>query len=128
MTENGLPDEKPDGKTAAALALAQGRATDEAGTAGGVSGRTVRRWLAQDPDFRRDVSRLRGELLDRAIGYLAAASVDAVTTLHQSLKAEAEPVRVRAATAILSSNVTLRESVDLERRIIELETAAQENR
>lgn len=107
------------------LALARGASTDAAGAAGGISGRTVRRWL-QDDAFQAKVSALRAELLGRTVGQLVDAATEAVATLRGSLSAESEAVRVRAAVAILNALVTLRESVDLEVRIGALEAAAQQ--
>ncbi|MGW3352567.1 helix-turn-helix domain-containing protein [Nonomuraea rubra] len=115
------------GENAVVLALAQGKTTDQAAQAGGVSGRTVRRWLADDHAFAARVKELRGELLDRAVGALVDASLEAIATLRCSLHAESESVRVRAATAILNAMVSIRESVDLEERLAALEAAERES-
>lgn len=109
-------------ENAVLLALAQGSTTDQAGKAAGVSGRTVRRWMA-DPDFAARVAELRAELLARTVGALVDASLDAVRTLRECLKARSEATRVRAATALLNALVVVRESVDLEQRLAALEAA-----
>lgn len=119
MTADGLRRDK----NAVLLALAQGHSTDAAGRAGGVSGRTVRRWLADDADFRAKVGALRRELLDQTVGGLADAAVEAVATLRAMLEADSEAVRVRAARAILTAVITVRESVDIEERLAALEAA-----
>lgn len=114
------------GENAVILALAQGRSTDEAGRAGGVTGRTVRRWL-EDPSFAARVSEVRVQILDRTVGALVDASLDAVATLREmAVNAQSEAVRVRASTAILNALVVVRESVDLEQRLAALEAAGKD--
>jgi hypothetical protein len=120
-TENVLPE----GKLAAVFALARGRSTTEAAGAAKVTDRTIRRWL-DDPDFRAEVHKLRSNLLGQTVGALVDAAIEAVATLRASLTADSEPVRVRAAVAILSSVVTIRETADLEERIAALEAEAEQ--
>jgi hypothetical protein len=102
------------------LALARGRTQTDAAQAGDVSERTVRRWL-EDPEFRAEVTALRGELLDRTVGGLVDAAGDAVATLRRALDSDDVVVQVRAARAILHALITVRESADLEARIAALE-------
>lgn len=114
------------GENAVILALAQGRSTDEAGKAGGVTGRTVRRWL-EDPSFAARVSEVRVQILDRTVGALVDASTEAVATLRELMtSSESDNVRMRAALGILDAAVTMRESLELERRIAALEDAMRE--
>lgn len=112
------------GKTAAAVSLAKGETVAAAADAAGVNERTVRRWLADD-EFAARVGELRSTMIDNAVGQLADAAGEAVQTLREMLAAESEPVRVRAARAILAAVVVLRESVELEDRLAELERSAQ---
>jgi hypothetical protein len=114
------------GETAVILALAQGCSTDEAGRAGGVTGRTVRRWMT-DPTFAARVSEMRVQILDRAVGALVGASTEAVATLRELMRgSSSDNVRMRAALGILDAVVTMRESLELERRIAALEDAMKE--
>ncbi|MGS2640252.1 helix-turn-helix domain-containing protein [Streptosporangium sp. G12] len=113
------------GENAVLLALASGVSIADAARAGGVSPRTVNRWL-DNHAFTTQVAELRAQLLGRTVGALIEASVEAVATLRCSLHADSEAVRVRAATAILSAVITIRESVDLEERLAALETAEKE--
>jgi hypothetical protein len=85
----------------------------------------LKRWQ-HDPDFQQRVRDLRGQLLDSVLGRLADAAVKAVTTLEESLTAESEQTRVRAALGILSTLVSVRSAVDIEERVAALEAAAQE--
>jgi HEAT repeat protein len=93
----------------------------------GVSERTAtRRWA--DPEFRRRVSVLRGELVGQALGRLADAMTSAANVLRQLLAAESENVRLGAARSLLELGVKLRESVELEERLQSLEERMKENR
>jgi len=106
-----------------ALELAAGRTVAEAAQAAGFSERTAYRRL-EDPGFRRHISAIRGEMVSRATGRLADVSAKAVETLSALLSAESETVRLGAARSILELGTKLREANELERRITELEGAA----
>jgi hypothetical protein len=106
---------------ALALALAAGQTLRDAAAAVGIGERTAtRRWA--DPAFRRRVAELRGGMVSRALGTLADGMSDAAGTLRKLLDAEAESVRLGAARSILELGTKLRESVELEERMAELET------
>ncbi|WP_432020966.1 hypothetical protein [Streptomyces sp. 1222.5] len=116
-------EDQPTGRLAVVVALAAGATTDEAAAQGSVSGTTVRRWLRTDKDFANEVRQARAELLQRALGLLSEGAVAAVLALRKLLEAESESVRARAASTILTTLITVRDSVDLERRVTELEAA-----
>ncbi|WP_067470193.1 helix-turn-helix domain-containing protein [Actinomadura macra] len=118
------------GKVAAAAVLAAGKPKAEAARVAGVSPRTVQRW-SQDEQFRTLVTARRAEMLDHALGALADAAGEAVATLRASLRAEPSEARVTAARvgaarAILSMLVPLKEVLDLEERIGQLEARSGE--
>jgi hypothetical protein len=109
---------------ALALALASGQTLRAGAAAAGVAERTAtRRWA--DPAFRRRVGELRGELVGRALGRMADGMADAADVLRQLLAAQSESVRLGAARALLELGVRLRESVELESRLVELERRAE---
>lgn len=114
------------GETEVLAALARGHSAAGAARSAGISDRTVRRWL-DDPAFAGRVEELRRTMLDAAVGQLADAAADAVSTLRLMLAADSEAVRVRAARAILAAVVVLRESLDLEERLAVLERLAEED-
>ena len=105
---------------ALALALASGKTITEAAVAAELSRRTVTRRVA-DPDFRRRVAELRAEMVARALGKMADGMAAAAETLRTSLDAEGESVRLGAARSILEMGNKLREAVELEERVAELE-------
>jgi hypothetical protein len=114
-------------KTAAVVTLARGGTVPAAAAAAAVSERTLYRWRA-DPGFAAEVSATRRQLLDEIVGGLADAGVDAVATLRSALEADSEAVRVRAASLILATLVTVRESVEAEERVAALEEHARSGR
>lgn len=115
----------PKNRPAVVLALARGQTTGQAATVGGVSARTVLRWL-EDDAFRQEIATTRTELLRLAVGRLAAGASAAVDTLVDALTSEKGQARVQAAKVLLESTLALRESLDLEERITALETADRE--
>jgi hypothetical protein len=105
---------------ALALAVAAGQTLRDAAAAVGVSERTAaRRWA--DAAFRLRVSNLRTEMVQRSLGRMADGMSDAAAKLRELLTAESESVRLGAARALLELGVKLRESVELEARLLAVE-------
>jgi HEAT repeat protein len=105
---------------ALALAVASGQSLRDAAGAAGVSERTAaRRWA--DAAFRRRVSALRGDMVQRCVGRMADGMAEAADVLRQLLKADSESVRLGAARSLLELGVKLREAAELAERIGELE-------
>ncbi|CAA9293305.1 MAG: hypothetical protein AVDCRST_MAG77-4946 [uncultured Chloroflexi bacterium] len=102
------------------MALAAGATYTDAGQRAGVSERTVARRM-EDTAFRAEVADCRRLMVERAIGQLADASTAAVATLRALLDAESDTARLGAARSILELGTKLRESVEMEARLIELE-------
>lgn len=110
---------------ALALAVATGQTLRDAAQQVGIGERTAsRRWA--DPGFRRRVSELRGDMVQRSLGRMADGMAEAADVLRQLLAAESESVRLGAARSLLELGVRLRESVELEERIATLERHAEE--
>ncbi len=108
---------------ALAVALAIGNTLRDAAFAIGIGERTAaRRWA--DPEFRRRVSELRGEMVGRALGRMADGMSEAADELRRLLAARSEAVRLGAARSLLELAVKLRESVELEHRLQTLEAQA----
>ena len=117
MAHNG----RKNADEALALALATGQTLRDAAAASSVAERRAFRRMA-DPVFRRRVGELRGEMVGRAVGRLADGSTEAVAALRKLLDAGTPPaVRLGAARAILELGTKLRESVELEQRLADLE-------
>jgi hypothetical protein len=81
--------------------------------------------LSVMPEFKSEVSRLRTEAMDAALGMLSTAASRAVERLQLMLECDEPSVVVRSATAILDRFSKLSESVDLRKRIEALEQKEQ---
>jgi hypothetical protein len=117
MSQNVAPVKK----SLLALALASGTSVPDAATQFGVSRRTVERALAK-PAFRRQVARLRGELIAGALGCMADNMTRAADRIARLLDSADEAVSLRAARTLLSLGIRLRDSVDVTDRIQEIES------
>jgi hypothetical protein len=103
-----------------ALALAQGQTIRDAAVSAGISERTAtRRWV--DADFRQRVSELRGDMVARASGLMAEGMCEGATKLRELLKARSEVVQLGAAKALVELTLKVRNEVELESRVRELE-------
>ncbi|MGV9875292.1 hypothetical protein ACWDUG_21595 [Streptomyces cellulosae] len=110
-------------KPAVIVALARGATAEQAAREGGVSGRTVRRWMEEDHDFAVAVQDARTELLTATVQHLAMGAAESVATLRQLLNHKDGRVQVQAARTMLDSYLAMYEMHDLDRRIKELENA-----
>ena len=110
----------PGKKMVLALALASGMTAAAAAEQEQVSLRTVRRRLA-NPAFRRLVARLRGQMLEAALGRLAENMTRAADKVARLLDSGNEAVALRAARTLMSLGLRLRDSVELADRIHDIE-------
>jgi hypothetical protein len=110
-----------------ALLLAQGKAVTEVAQRTKVAERTIYRRL-QEPEFRAEISRLRGAMVEQAVGALADAGTSAVMVLLDlATGAKSENVRLGAARAVLELGTRLREQNELDDRITVLEAHQARN-
>jgi signal transduction histidine kinase len=113
-----------EGQAAVVLALVLGASAAEAGSQAGISERTVRRRLA-DPEFAAEVRATRRDLIDRAVGELAASALTAVRVLRElAQEAKSETVRSRSADRLLQRLRDLSEFSKAEARLADLEAIA----
>jgi uncharacterized protein with von Willebrand factor type A (vWA) domain len=117
-----MSDRHTRGEELLVTAIAGGASLRDAAQQAGVSERTVSRRMADD-GFRLKVSHARAQMTDRALGFLANASVQATATLWSLLSSGNERVRLSAARSILEIGPRLREQVELEYRLARLEEA-----
>ncbi len=112
----------------AALLLASGKSQAEAAKECGAGTRTIRTWVSQ-PDFSRRVSEIRFQLTNQALGMLVDGMTSAASTLgYLTRKGKSEMCRLSAARAILEMGTRLRETVELEERILALENPKQQRK
>jgi len=101
-------------------ALAGGATVAEAAQQAGMSERTAYRWLNK-PEFRRRVARIQQTMARRAVARLSDGMVEAAAALRELLSVDDPAVRLRAARALLDLGPRLRDSVELESRLVDLE-------
>jgi transposase len=121
MADNG----RKKGNAPLLAALAAGATVREAAKRAGVGERTAYRRLA-DPAYRRRVTEARAEMVSRALGKLADGAAEAVETLRALLRSDSDSARLGAARCILETGNRLRESVEMEQRLTDLEKRFQE--
>ncbi len=119
-TREVAPTEGSVAREVVRAALAEGLSYSEAAAMGGVSKRTVVRWMA-DAAFGREVADLRSEHLSEVTGQLGGLAVTAVSVLRDGLDSERPADQLRAAQLILDWSARLRRDVDVEGRLLELE-------
>ena len=106
--------------------LACGGTVENAAQRAEISERSVYRRL-EHPEFKQLLKDFRGELLKRTAGVLSAASIEAVKTLHSLMDRNCSPgTRLGAARSVLELSLRLRDVVDVEERLSELEKLAFE--
>jgi len=102
------------------LALACGATVESAARQCGLSDRTVYRRL-EDAAFKKRLERVRADMVGRSAGMLTAAGGESVRTLMALQKDSTPAVRLGAARTILEMGLKIRQMVDLEQRLEELE-------
>jgi hypothetical protein len=106
-------------------ALAGGATEREAAEQAGIDEPTVRHRLT-DPDFRRAVSRARGETFDVAHGRLVGLASQATGIFRRLMESDQPSVARRAAKAVLELGPRLREATEVDERITRLEAEADQ--
>lgn len=102
------------------VGMATGRPLADVAAEAGVSERTVQRRMAK-PEFQRKVSDLRWQMMKDLSGRLSQVSGKAMERLQSLLEADSENVRLGAARSILDQTLRVREAVDFEGRLQQIE-------
>jgi hypothetical protein len=109
------------------LALACGATVEAAARQCTISERTIYRRL-EDAEFKKRLAQVRAGMVDRSAGMLTAAAGEAVRTLLTLQKDSTPAARLGAARTILEMGLKVRQIVELEQRMAELEaTIATQN-
>ena len=108
-------------------ALACGATVASAAHSAGMSPRTVHRRL-KEPAFQERLRQARADMVHRTSAMLTAAGLESVKTLLTLQQAECPAgVRLGAARSIIDLGIRLREFVDLQERVIQLEQKLTKN-
>jgi hypothetical protein len=108
-------------REAAALALARGLNVKRAAEESGVGLRTLHRWLAEDPAFRRRADELREQLFGQALGRLSDLAGQAADTLGELLGSKDDRVRLQAARTVFEAAGNFRQMTEWSSRLAALE-------
>ena len=112
----------------AVLALLSERSLSAAARKAGVAERTLRRWLADDDAFRRDLAQARRTVFEAGIGRAQVLSCKALDALEELLAQGEQPsVRLGAAKALLELAINRHDAAWMLDRLDQLE-AVLENR
>ena len=121
-----MPNQRKKGEDKLLLALACGATTEAAAQAAGIGRSTANRRL-NDPKFQRKLQKLRSDMVQRTAGMLTAAGQEFVKRLLELSKPPAPySVQLGAARTGLEIGAKLRESADLEQRVMDLEQRLNE--
>lgn len=108
-------------KRRAVLALVEHGNVSKAADACGVARQTLHRWM-REPEFSSALRGASGEQVEQVSRRLTALMLKAVDTLESLLlSSDSEHQKRLAADSILSHGLRLRELVELEQRVSELE-------
>lgn len=120
------PDRLTPRQQIAVQALASGETMVKAAVAASVDRKTIYRWLQQEP-FTRAIVAAGDESLELLSRRLTVIGLQAINVLNDVLGNEHAPAgaRIRAAEIVLARLLSVRELVDIERRLSELERANQ---
>jgi len=103
------------------LALACGASVESAARSAGVSPRTAHRRL-KDPEFQRQLRKLKREMMERASSILTAGTLEAAKSfLAFQDPSTSQTVRLGAARSIFQYSLKMQERLDFEERIAALE-------
>jgi len=103
--------------------LAEGMTHAEAAAFAGCSVRTVQRRLLDDA-FARELTRRRAIRLDDITGRLSRITDRAIDAIEDTLEIGNPTLRFRAAQAVISAALRMRDELEIERRLQRLETQA----
>jgi len=93
----------------------------EAAAVGGVSTRTLERWLAEDKDFVSRYRDARKRVVEHAVTRLQGATTKAVETLEDAMDCGKVSIEVRAASIVLEHALGAIKTDDHDERLAELE-------
>jgi len=111
-----------------AVAMAFGQSVSAWAKANGVPRRTCCAWK-NTPEYKVRVEDVRRRTLDRAVGQLARNLTKAIGQIALlATEARSESVKLQAARAVLKELMVLRENVDLDERMTEIECDIEANK
>lgn len=104
----------------AIAALLSSSTVEDAARKAGVSVATLKRWLSEDEDFRREYHAARLAIVEGTTNLLLTLNTSAILTLAQNLRAPRPADSNRAAIAILDLSIRGVEQQQLKAELAEL--------
>lgn len=116
-----MPGPKPPGLVSmVALAIAQGQSTAAIAKKHGLSTRAIQQWMKR-PAFAAKVESLRSQMLDEAVGIMAAGATTAAAQLQRlASKGKSESIRLAASRALLADLMAAEDHAKLARELREI--------
>jgi hypothetical protein len=87
----------------------------------------LHRWRTE-PAFAQRFRDLQAELLRRAVGRLSRAMPQAAAKLRELLSSDSEKIQLAAAGKLLEAGLKMREGIELEQRVKDLERQRKEDK
>lgn len=115
-------------REAAVLALLSERTLTEAAARAGINEKTLRDWLADDPDFRARYEQARRAVFEQGIGRVQALVGKAVDKLEALLGSEVPSVQLGAARSLVELGVHQQDAEVILRKLDEIEARQQQGR
>jgi hypothetical protein len=107
--------------------LATGVSAAGAPKLAGVSEATAYRRLA-NPAFRERVEKSRTDFWDRALGVMSKGAAESAIVLRKLLRSDDGRIKLQAAKVLIEQGMKVREVVELEQRLNELEKLVDEQK
>lgn len=98
---------------AAIQALLSSLSIEKAAAKAEVHERTLRKWLKDDANFKREYRAARRQVVEQAIGLMQKSTVSAVGVLVTAMKSEDQRLAFQAACAVIDRSLTAIELLDL---------------
>jgi hypothetical protein len=109
-------------KAEALILLGEGRSYSQVAESINVGVRTIARWVADDVDFRAELSDLRSARTAELAGRMVGSVLDVVEVIHdEAFGGERSADRIRAAGLYVQLTLRLRHEVDMESRVRRME-------
>lgn len=102
------------------------RTIDAACKKASVAVTTYWRWM-QDPYFLREYRRARRGIIENTVAKLQSLTFAAIDTLERNLSCENPAVEIRSASIVLDQSIKGLELLDVDARLVMLETIIKEN-
>ncbi len=107
-------------------ALISAPTRSEAARSSGIAASTMRRWLAEDAEFKAAYDAAQAELISEAAAQAAHSLTRALTVLSEIMLHGSEQAKIQAARSVIDYSLKLRDAAETNERIKRIELALEE--